>query len=189
MILDDRGHMLVAMSSYPDGCYDIGPERIKKYRNLQAMLVGAVEGGARRFQPESSIQGCIVQDGGKIWFSYQGHGAVHYYDGERWDTLQLREPVYYLTASREHGVVIRTQRKTFFTYVRGQIQQLPISVEERGPWFLGPLRSAALRRAADRTATRGPAPGRARRGRQAAPARGEPGRPLGRPVRALRARH
>jgi len=125
VLADDRGHLLVAMGAYPDGCFDVGPDGTAKFTNLHSLLVAAVAGGARRFFPEPSIRGCVVQPDGRIWFAYQGYHAVHLFDGERWDELPLREPIYDVFESAEGEIRIRTQRGRLFAYDRGQFLEVP----------------------------------------------------------------
>jgi hypothetical protein len=137
MVADDRGHLLVTMSAHPDGCFDVGPEGVERLASLEDLLETAASAGARRFFPEPSIRGCVVQDDGRIWFAYQGYQAVHLYDGERWDQLTLREPVYDVFEGAGGEIRIRTQSDRFFTYDRGQLVERPPTAEDRARVLFG----------------------------------------------------
>ena len=139
VMADDRGHILISMLAYPDGCYDISPEGVKRFDNLPSMLVAAVAAGAKQFSTENSFQGCFVLEGSKIWFGYQNYKGVHFFDGQRWDTMQLSDDIYYLYESPKYGILIRTQGGKYYTYDRGQLTEVPVSqYPPPTRWLLGP---------------------------------------------------
>jgi hypothetical protein len=138
LMADDQGHILLTMNAYPDGCYDIGLNGIQKYENTKAMLVKAVARGVKRFYTDGSFQGCVVQEGGKIWFGYHNYNQVHYFDGNRWDSFRLRGDIDYLYESPKYDILFRTQGGKYYTYDRGQIIDLEISNTQPSRWLLGP---------------------------------------------------
>jgi len=138
VLVDDAGHLLVAMGSHPDGCYDVSGEKVQRFTDLQDLLVAAVNRGVRRILPESSFQGCVIGENGTIWFGYQGHQSVQYFDGSRWDTLHLREPIYSAHESVTHGVLLKTQNEKYYRYDRGQLLEVPVGRGAGSRWLLGP---------------------------------------------------
>ena len=137
LMADDQGHILLAMNAYPDGCYEVGLNSVQKYENLKAMLVKAVARGVKRFYTDNSYQGCVVQEGGKIWFGYHNYNRVYYFSGERWDMFQLQCNISSLFESPKYGILIRTTNDKYYTYDRGQIIDLKISKTQPSRWLLG----------------------------------------------------
>ncbi len=134
---DDQGHILLQSSVFKGGAYDIGPGGIERYDWIEQMLTAAVKRGAKRFRPDSSFQGCVLLDEGRIWFGSRGSSSVYYYDGKRWDTFNMREGIHYLHESPKYGVLIHTSGGKYYTYDRGQLSEIPLSLNQPGRWLLG----------------------------------------------------
>jgi len=137
---DDRGHVLIQMGAYPDGCFDVAAEGVARYENVEAMLAAALADGARRFQTDSSYQGCFALQGGGLWYGFSNSGTVQYFDGERWDKFHMRDRVSYMYESAEHGILFRTQSDKYYTYDRGQIVEVEVGRpwDTSTLWLLGP---------------------------------------------------
>jgi len=135
---DDRGHILVQMGDYPEGCFDIGPDSMAHYENLQAMLVAAVAEGAKRFYTGNEFQGCYVLEGGKIWFGYNNYPEFECFDGDRWDHFSMDDDVNYMYESPKYGIIIRTQGEKYYGYDRGQIVEIEAPRAPKTRWILGP---------------------------------------------------
>jgi len=137
LMADDNGHILLDMHTYDDGCYDICPTQVRRYDNIQQLLLAAVNRGVKRFFPDNSFQGCLVQHDGKVWYGYRNDNRVHYYDGVRWDELAMSQDIHYLYDSPGYGMLLRTRGGRYYTYDRGQL--VPAQIPQRGPtyWLLG----------------------------------------------------
>ncbi len=134
---DDRGHVLLEMQAYPDGCYDISSDGFERYDNLNSMLVAAVARGAKRFSTDRLFQGCFVLPGGRIWFGYHGNNRTHFFDGTRWDSFHLRSDIRYLYESSIYGVLLRAQGGKYYAYDRGQLDEVPVSKGSGSRWLWG----------------------------------------------------
>lgn len=138
MMADDQGHILIDMRSYPEGCFDISDHGVDKYENLKVMLAAAVNRGVKRFYPDREFQGCVVLEGGKIWFGYHNYNFVYHYDGERWDQLGMTDDIWHLYESPKYGMLLRTQGGRYYTYDRGQLKETGFNARHKGRWLLGP---------------------------------------------------
>jgi hypothetical protein len=137
-LTDDRGHLLVQMAAYPDRCYDVGPDDLKRYDDLQSLLVGVARNGAKRFFTGPDFQGCYLLPGGRIWFGYYNYNTFQYFDGQRWDSLHMNDDVYAMYETPKLGILIRTQGGKYYTYDRGQLLQVEVPHAEGTRWLLGP---------------------------------------------------
>ena len=137
MLADDRGHLLVVMSRYPDGCWDVSQAGATHYRRIESMLVAAVDGGARRILVDRSFLGCVVLEDGRLWFGYQGQSSVNYYDGDRFDNLQVGQRLSALCESAEHGMLLRTDKGSYLTYDVGQLRELRVEMSKPGRYLFG----------------------------------------------------
>lgn len=137
LMADDQGHILLDTSAHNDGCYDISPGRVRQYENMQELLLAAVRRGVKQFFPDDSFQGCIVQEGEKIWFGYHNRSTVYYYDAVRWDELAMNSDIHYLYDSPRYGMLLQTQGQRYYTYDRGQFVWVEITEQGSTRWLLG----------------------------------------------------
>jgi len=138
MMTDDRGHILIDPMSHSKSRYDISSEGISQYEDLQSMVLGAANRGARHFLSDYDFLGCIVLDGPRIWFGYYGYERVYYFDGENWDELQMGTRIDYLYKSPRYGMVLLAGHLRFFTYDTGQFVKIASEDNQSGRWLLGP---------------------------------------------------
>ena len=134
---DDRGHVLLSMMAYPDGCFEIGPREIHRHENMKTMLEHAVRNGATRFITNSHFAGCMVKGDGGIWYGIHGNDNLYYYEGGRWTSHRFENYGIYILESPEYGFLIGTRQGKYYTVDRGQI--IEISLPETPPtrWLLG----------------------------------------------------
>jgi hypothetical protein len=138
-LVDDRGHVLFKMTSYPEGCFDVSPDGVKRYEDFEVMLVGAVTEGANRFffNPRE-FYGCYVLEGRKIWYGYRNHNEFKYFDGERWDVFKMRTGFAFMFESPKYGILLRTWKYGYYAYDRGQILEIECPRYLGSRWILGP---------------------------------------------------
>ncbi|MEO8499028.1 MAG: hypothetical protein ABI614_28525, partial [Planctomycetota bacterium] len=115
---DDQGHILLVAGTE---CYDIHPDGVSTFPNVQAAVLAAVARGVRRFDADGGIQVSVVGDN-QIWIGGQNVAEVHHYDGERWESLKLSDGLGGLLTSPQHGILLRGQNSKFYEYDRGQLK-------------------------------------------------------------------
>jgi len=134
-LADDRGRVLWAAE---DGAYLVGPAGVERHEDMRAMLVWADVDGATRFETGPSLAGCIVLDGGKLWYGVYGSRRAYHYDGAAWKPLTFMNYVYGIQRSATHGVLFRSSGSRYYTYAEGWKQTVWASRSRYSRWLLGP---------------------------------------------------
>lgn len=138
LITDDCGHVIV-WDSADQAVYDITPEGLEQFADLNAALVAAVQRGARTFVADQTFQGIVVTADQRIWWGFRGHGNTRMYDGHEWATIDVRAgSVESLVPSAAHGVLICTSGSRYYTYDRGQLTLVADAQQREGRWMIGP---------------------------------------------------
>ena len=132
---DDRGRVLLVAD---EGAYIVGPAGVERHEDFRAMLQWAIVDGATRFDTGPSLLGCVVLDGGRIWYGAYGSRRVHYYDGATWTTQPFLNDIYGILMSVEHGMLFRGEGSRFYTHKDGWRQALRVTRSRYSRWLLGP---------------------------------------------------
>jgi len=133
---DDRGHILAEVSE-PTRCFDLAPESLGEYPNLESMLTAAAADGARRFETHRDFQGCYVLAGGKIWYGVNGEHGFRHFDGAVWDGFGMRNDIDYMYESARYGVIVHERAGRYYAYDRRQIVEAEYP-RDAARWILGP---------------------------------------------------
>ena len=125
-VWDDRGHLFLAMSSSRYGCYDIGPDLITEFKNIDNTLVDAVKNGVRDFKCDKTYQGIVVTPDDRLWFGYSNGDDVHMHDGARWDSFRVSADMDGIFRSSRYGVIMGTRGRyrRYYCYDKGQIIEI-----------------------------------------------------------------
>ncbi len=142
---DDRAHLLI----FGPTCADVGPEGATDFAaDERKMIQSAVARGTKRFDPGTMMAGCVVLEGGRIWFAHRHASEAHCFDGKEWDRVGVDENLDALCESPRWGAIFRG-RDTLWRYDRGQFVKVdePEGDKRRllGPGFLQPFEEELLR--------------------------------------------
>lgn len=126
-MVDDCGHLLIAMSAFPDGVFDVGPQEVKRFEGMPALLAAAVRRGAKKFQQYDGYQGVVVESPDRIWYGYHNSNTVILIEGDRTDEISFTEDVSYIYPSDAYGMLVLTEDGRYYRYDRGQMVEVPQS--------------------------------------------------------------
>ena len=150
---DDRGHLVVQAEGEAPGAYDVSVGGVARYADLRALLVAAVEAGVRRFEPSPDFAGCMVLDGGRIWFGYAGDTTLFHYDGRKWIGVPQEVKIRSVVESPKYGMLATDDayRPRFYTYHERQMTPIATVMQKGdrgliGPWGLQPFEEELLDR-------------------------------------------
>jgi len=150
---DDRGHLVVQAEGDAPGAYDVSVGGVARYADLPALLVAAVGAGVRRFEPSPDFAGCMVLDGGRIWFGYAGDTTLFHYDGRKWIGVPQEVKIRSVFESPKYGMLATDKDYELRFYTDHDGRMTPIAYVMRkgdrgliGPWGLQPFEEELLDR-------------------------------------------
>jgi hypothetical protein len=132
-MVDDQEHLLITLLDRDRAEFsyrDVGPQDSTAPASLDAMLVGAVRRGVKRFSTNSDMSGPVVDREQRIWYALGNREQVRMYNGSRWLELAGYSCVHNTTT----GEVLVSTSDRLARYDRGVL----VPVELRSD--AGPIR-------------------------------------------------
>ena len=133
-LADDRGRVFLVLK---DESYTVGPAGVERHESMRAMLEWAIVDGAERFSVGPSLQGCVVLDGGRIWYGTRSARAAYHFDGAAWHSVRFLYPIFGIVESLDHEVLFRSNDR-YYTVADGSPRLVPTVRRSRSRWLLGP---------------------------------------------------
>ena len=133
-LADDRGRVFFVLKGES---YTVGPAGVERHESMRAMLEWALVDGAERFSVGPSLQGCVVLDGGRVWYGTRSSRTAYHFDGATWKTVRFVYAIYGIVESLEYDALFRTNNR-YYTVVGGYPRAVAASRRSRSRWLLGP---------------------------------------------------
>lgn len=130
---DNRGHLLVASSSYKHGGWDIGSDSVKRYEDLDKLLVGAVGEWASDFNQFMGSNGIVAEPPQRVWMvGYSNRGVL--LESHRVDRFTAGGGIRMAASSYAHGVIFGAHKGDYYRYERGLMVRLQLPEENPYPF-------------------------------------------------------